>query len=312
MMSKIRLFLPHLLAVALILAPALAEAKAGSGSSFGSRGSRTYMTAPTTPTAPSVAAPIGRSMTQPPLREPLGASPTPGSSFGSSRPFMSGLMGGFLGAGLAGMLFGHGFGGGLGGIASLFGLLIQLAVIVGLVMLVRNWLMSRRGAVAAGFGGPRMTPGGGFGGGSGMPRGAAPPPRRDEVGITGDDLGAFERLLVAIQDSWSRTDLATLRRAVTPEILSYFSELLAQNASEGIENRISNVKLLQGDLAESWNEGNLQYATVAMHWSAIDFMVDRSGRIVGGSNTVPSETTELWTFMRSRGGQWLLSAIQQT
>jgi len=26
----------------------------------------------------------------------------------------------------------------------------------------------------------------------------------------------------------------------------------------------------------------------------------------------PSEATELWTFRRARGGQWLLSAIQQT
>jgi predicted lipid-binding transport protein (Tim44 family) len=25
----------------------------------------------------------------------------------------------------------------------------------------------------------------------------------------------------------------------------------------------------------------------------------------------PTEATELWTFMRSRGGVWLLSAIQQ-
>jgi len=39
-------------------------------------------------------------------------------------------------------------------------------------------------------------------------------------------------------------------------------------------------------------------------------MVDRaSGRTVEGGS--PSEVTELWTFMRARGGGWLLSAIQQ-
>jgi predicted lipid-binding transport protein (Tim44 family) len=26
----------------------------------------------------------------------------------------------------------------------------------------------------------------------------------------------------------------------------------------------------------------------------------------------PGEATEIWTFMRTRGGHWLLSAIQQT
>jgi len=40
-------------------------------------------------------------------------------------------------------------------------------------------------------------------------------------------------------------------------------------------------------------------------------MVERaSGRTVEGGER--SEVTELWTFMRARGGIWLLSAIQQT
>ena len=33
-------------------------------------------------------------------------------------------------------------------------------------------------------------------------------------------------------------------------------------------------------------------------------------RIVEGGER--SEVTELWTFMRARGGKWLLSAIQET
>ena len=35
-----------------------------------------------------------------------------------------------------------------------------------------------------------------------------------------------------------------------------------------------------------------------------------NGHTVEGGE--PSEVTELWTFMRARGGNWLLSAIQQT
>jgi predicted lipid-binding transport protein (Tim44 family) len=39
-------------------------------------------------------------------------------------------------------------------------------------------------------------------------------------------------------------------------------------------------------------------------------MVDReSGRVVEGG---PDEATEVWTFLRARGGHWLVSAIQQT
>ena len=36
----------------------------------------------------------------------------------------------------------------------------------------------------------------------------------------------------------------------------------------------------------------------------------RGGRTVEGGER--SEVTELWTFMRAHGGNWLLSAIQQT
>ena len=41
-------------------------------------------------------------------------------------------------------------------------------------------------------------------------------------------------------------------------------------------------------------------------------MIERaSGRLVEGSEN-PQEVTELWTFQRARGGQWALSAIQQS
>lgn len=92
-------------------------------------------------------------------------------------------------------------------------------------------------------------------------------------------------------------------------MVSYFSEDLAENASRGVVNRISDVKLLQGDLAEAWREGGTDYATVAMRFALNDTMVDRaSGRIVEGG---PQEVAESWTFRRAHGGPWMLSAIQQ-
>ena len=112
-----------------------------------------------------------------------------------------------------------------------------------------------------------------------------------------------------VQANYSREDLAALRAIATPEVVSYFAEDLAANVSKGVVNRVSDVKLLQGDLAESWREGETEYATVAMRYSLLDEMLDRaSGRVVSGG---PDEATEIWTFMRQRGGRWLLSAIQQ-
>jgi predicted lipid-binding transport protein (Tim44 family) len=43
----------------------------------------------------------------------------------------------------------------------------------------------------------------------------------------------------------------------------------------------------------------------------IDKTLDRaSGRLVEGSEQ-PTEATEVWTFLRPRGANWELSAIQQ-
>ena len=48
-----------------------------------------------------------------------------------------------------------------------------------------------------------------------------------------------------------------------------------------------------------------------MKFALKDSLVERvSGRTVEGGER--GEVTELWTFMRARGGDWLLSAIQQT
>ena len=99
---------------------------------------------------------------------------------------------------------------------------------------------------------------------------------------------------------------------MTPEMLSYYAEELSENASRGVVNEIRDVKLLQGDLSESWREGDKDYATVAMRYSLIDRYVERATGRVSDGNDQPQEATEVWTFMRAHGGNWLLSAIQQT
>ena len=288
-----------------------ADARVGGGGSMGSRGSRTFSAPPPTRTAPSTATPMQRSVTQPSSQPRAGAS-SPGF-FGGG--LLGGLAAGFIGAGLFGLLFGHGLFGGLGGFASIFGLILQ----IGLVVLIARflWSMWARRQQPATASGPslRDAPGSGgglgglggfgFGGGSAAPAGS-------KIEVTPADYDAFERLLGDIQTAYSNEDVGALRNRVTPEMLSYFSEQLSDNASRGVVNKVSDVKLLQGDLAEAWREGAVEYATVAMRFGLVDRTVDRaSGRLVDGGES-PQEVTELWTFMRSGHGNWLLSGIQQT
>ncbi|MDT7952303.1 MAG: TIM44-like domain-containing protein, partial [Acetobacteraceae bacterium] len=120
------------------------------------------------------------------------------------------------------------------------------------------------------------------------------------------------RTLQEVQAAWSAQDLRHLQAVASPEMVSYFSEQLSEQASRGVRNTVTDVKLDQGDLSEAWSEGGRQYATVAMRFSMIDVTRDASGRVVEGDSVQRTSATELWTFVRSPGGRWLLSAIQQT
>ena len=296
--------------LALALTPSLADARAGSGASSGSRGTRTYSAPPSTSTAPSAAQPMQRTITP----QPAPYAPSPGFA-PSQQPqlsrgggFMSGIAGGLIGAGIGSMLFGGGGGffHGISGFGGMIGFLIQLALIFFIGRwLVRMFMNRSRPAMA---GGPAM-----FNAGTTPPRpmagGGAPMASR--VDITPTDFQTFEKLLQAVQMAWTQHDLNALRMVATPEMVSYFGEQLAEQTSRNERNAVTDVKLEQGDLSEAWAEDGREYATVAMRFSMIDVTRDATGRVTSGSPDQRSMATEIWTFLRAPGGRWVLSAIQQ-
>ena len=298
-------------ALALALPTALvvshADARAGGGFSSGSRGMRTFSAPPATSTAPSAARPFDRTITP----NTPSYAPRPGGGFFGRPGLLGGLAAGFLGAGLFGRLFGGGLFGGLGGFSSLLGLVLQVVLIVIVARLVMGWWRRRNLA----FAGPSnldangAQPSGGMFGGGGLGLGGAR--ASSPIEVTPRDYDAFERLLSDIQNAWSREDAQALSRLTTPEMESYFARDLAANKAKGVVNQVSSVKLLQGDLSEAWREGSTDYATVAMHFRLVDRTIDQqSGHMVEGSDQ-PVEVTEVWTFMRAPGSDWVLSAIQQ-
>jgi predicted lipid-binding transport protein (Tim44 family) len=293
------------LALPVMLAASSADARVGGGFSSGSRGARTFSAPPSTSTAPNAAQPFNRTITQP--GSPGIGAPAGGGFFNRPGGMLGGLAAGFLGAGLLGMLFGGGMFGGLGGLSSIFGLILQIGLIVIVVRMAMSWWQRRHATApayagaATGSGASSFRTGSGFGLGSG----SAP------LEIIPSDYEAFERLLSDIQAAWSNEDIAKLHTLATPEMVSYFTKDLSEHKAQNVINKTSDVKLLQGDLAEAWREGDTDYASVAMRFSLVDKTLDRAtGRLVSGSEQ-PDEVTEVWTFVRPRGANWELSAIQQ-
>jgi predicted lipid-binding transport protein (Tim44 family) len=325
-----------------LLAAGVAEARPGGGrGSFGSRGTRTFDAPPVTRTAPNPAQPMERTQTPQPAPNVQRPGTVPQTAQPRGFGFGSGLFAGLLGAGLLGMLFGNGFLGGLAGLASFLGLLLQIALIAGVVWLAVRFfrrrqepaMASARGPMARSALGGTMPPvgagaapgnlggrlgglgsslGGSLGGGAAS---AAPRTRgrSDEVGIGEADYAAFERSLQEVTAAYSRQDVAALWDLATPEMAGYLQEELNEKAREGVVNTSSDVRLLQGDLAEAWREGETDYATVAMRFAMKEVTRDKAtGRVVAGDPERPIEAAELWTFRRDRGAPWRLSAIQQT
>ena len=269
--------------------------------SFGSRGSHSFSPPPFTATAPRSAQPL-----------PRADAPTAG--FGQTPPttprrfgFGSGLAAGLLGAGLFGLLTGHGLFGGIGSLASLLGMVIQIAFFGWLIMALFRMFRGRSPAYAGPVGGRPVQ--------NAFDTSRAGPMSSDmrPLAIGPEDFTAFETTLIDLQIAYGREDLGTLSRLTAPQVYRVLESDLSRNRGRGVRNEVSQPKLLQGDLAEAWREGTDEFATVAMRFSILDVMVERAtGRIVEGNAGQPTEATELWTFWRRGRGSWLVSAIQQS
>ena len=306
-------------------------AEARRGGSFGSRGLRTQQVAPPTRTAPNQTGPVERSMT-PAANNAARQQQSVGQQ--QQRPGLfnglgGGLMRGLLIGGLFGMLLGYGF----GGMAGALGFLVQLLLIGAVIWAAMAFFRSRRQPAFAGAARSPMQGGASDfrqpfqrdakpqGSSAQTPSGFTLPriggdavtatPLMTDITLDQSDLDTFERLLGDVQRAFADEDNASLRGLSTPEMVSFFSEEIAENAKRGMRNEVSGVQLLQADVAEAWNEGEEDYATAAFRYEAIDVLRDRATGALAGGIEEPTETVELWTFVRKNGGEWKLSAIQE-
>ncbi len=310
--------------------------RAGGGSSFGSRGSKTYQAPAPTQTAPNTAAPIERSMTPntgAQTRPAQGAAAANAAKPGFFNNFGRSMLGGLLVGGLIGMLLGNG----LGGMAGFLGLILQVALFAGLAMLAMRFFANRNKPATAAAGANRVNPmqnlGAQFGkrddntharsstsvpsAGFGSAAGASmmqPAVEEKPLTVSQEDLEHFEKMLTEVQTAYGQENYGTLRQLTTPEAMSYLAEELGENATNGLRNHVSDVKLLQGDVSEGWSEEGKDYATVAIRYESIDYLADRNtGELAEGESMDISESTEVWTFVRPENGrieEWKLSAIQ--
>lgn len=306
----------------LLLIPALwaadAWARAGGGSSSGSRGSRSY----SAPASPSTS--------------PSSRPSTPASSYQQPAPQRSGwgaglggMLGGLVLGGLIGSLLfggmGHLGGGGIG--------LLEIAIVGALVYFGFSYMRRRQQAVAAGPAGyadPQLAP----------PSWKPEPTSRSAAVLDAPGAGAVDTDLTRgiahirqmdpgfdparfgemasdvffrLQGAWMTRDMGGMRGALTEEMYKTLQAQCDQLRAERRVNRLENIAVRSVEPTETWQEEGRDFVTVRFLANLLDYTTDESGtQLVDGNRTEPVKFEEFWTFTRPVGpGAWRLSAIQQ-
>jgi predicted lipid-binding transport protein (Tim44 family) len=260
---------------------------------------------------------------QPAMAAPMAPAAQPG--FFQRNPMMAGVLGGLVGAGIGSMLFGHSpalaAASQAAPGASFMGLLLQLALIGGLAWLAYRFFRRRSQPEPQAH-----APMGGHDGyqrtydavpvdvapGHALPSAAGQRRVEKEFEVSAADQEAFSQIIAGVQKAWSDGNPVALRQFVTPEVAGWMAEDQARDQSRGVRNVVEDIELLKGEVTESWRDAELEYATAVITFSARDYMVRLSdNQVVEGDARHAVEATEAWTFVRSPGGKWLLSAIEQ-
>jgi len=293
-----------------------AFARAGGGTSSGSRGSRSFSSPSRSSSAPSQA----RQSVAP--SQPMSPQ-MPGQQPSMWRSLAMGVAGGFLGS----MLFSglsHGMGsGGFGG--SGFGL-VEILLLGGLLYIIYMFIKKRKEAAStAGY--SYQT---GASPSTGQQTGFADSPR-DQGNAEGDaqtglrhirqmdpsfDEARFSDLCMdnffKIQGAWINRDMTVVKNILTQEMFGILQRDGDKLKAEKKINKLDNIAVRSVEITEAWQEGGTDFITVRIVASLLDYTVSENGDVLSGSKTEPVKFEEYWTFTRPVGNNnWQLSAINQ-
>ena len=300
-------------------------ARAGGGSSSGSRGSRSFSSPSRTTSAPAP------STAPRPSAQPLQPTPAPMAQPAPAGGFLRSMAGGIAGGLLGGLLFRSlGFAGGAGGAGGGGFGLMELLLLAGIAYLiywfVRRGRAQQQAALASGPVDRSMVEPYAMGGAAPATLDApAPSWQQDrDRGLghlrqmdPGFDEAAFRELCTdrffQIQAAWMRRDLDTLRPLLTEEMQGVFGTQIEAARAKRQINKLENITVRSVELTEAWQEQGQDYVTVRLLANLLDYTVDETtGTIVTGSDTTPVKFEEFWTWVRPVGqNDWRLGAINQ-
>jgi len=295
-----------------------AFARVGGGRSTGSRGSRSYSSPSRSYSTPSPSQPSGTYRPSPsqPMASPMPQQPS------IWRSLAMGVAGGFLGSLLFSSLS-HGMG--LGGFGGTGIGLIEILVLGFLLYAIYAYFRRKRQAEDSTMAYYRPQPP------SPVEQSRAyPPPQQPAFSESDVDQGirhlrqmdpAFDEvrfkeaamdIFFRIQGAWANRDMKSVKHSLTDEMFEILQGDADRLKAEKKINKMDNIAVRSSDITEVWQEGGMDFITVRLLASLLDYTVSESGEMLAGSKTDPVKFEEYWTFTRPVGNNpWQLSAINQ-
>ncbi|MEA2042735.1 MAG: TIM44-like domain-containing protein [Bacteroidota bacterium] len=104
-----------------------------------------------------------------------------------------------------------------------------------------------------------------------------------------------------IYTAWSNNDLNKVRNLLTDRVYENFMFWIDAYIREGLSNKLEQVRISDIRLSKVTTDKYYDTVTVRIFASALDYVENSSGKVIGGSSRRARKFSEYWTFIRKAG-----------
>ncbi|MCF6366052.1 MAG: TIM44-like domain-containing protein [Bacteroidales bacterium] len=109
------------------------------------------------------------------------------------------------------------------------------------------------------------------------------------------------KYFMAIYTAWSKNKLDKVRNLLTDRTYESFMFWIDAYKSAGLTNKLEDIKITNVQFVRIDTDKFYEAITVRIYASSLDYVVDKQGKVRGGSDKRPRSFSEYWTFIRKNG-----------
>jgi len=113
--------------------------------------------------------------------------------------------------------------------------------------------------------------------------------------------GVVHEYFKKIYNAWSQNDLLSVRNLLSDRIYDSFMFWINAYKRAGLTNKLENINISNVQFVAVDTDKFYESITVRIYASSLDYVIDNSGKVKGGSSKRPRSFSEYWTFIRRTG-----------